>query len=148
MQRLVRTVLLVALTAGAGACAQADDARDWPAEGRRLGQQLVGQGATTTETACRQAVMRYVEDEDGPQSPANRGAMRAACQAVRPASPPPGQPRQAGRAVTTVLDSKLRVAGSKVPPQVTSTSRTGPPVANSAARSRSVFGACRTSLTV
>ena len=82
--RRVRWVLLVALAAGAPSCAQADGARDWPAEGRRLGQQLAGQGAATTEAACRRAVMRYVEDEDGPQSPANRGAMRAACEAVRP----------------------------------------------------------------
>ena len=79
-----RVVLVVALVAAAG-CAQADGARDWPAEGRRLGQQLAGQGVPTTEAACRRSVMRYVEDEDGPQSPANRGAMRAACQAVRPA---------------------------------------------------------------
>ena len=83
VQRLVRAVLLLAL-AGVGACAQADGARDWPAEGRRLGQQLAAQGAATSEAACRRAVMRYVEDEDGPQSPANRGAMRASCEAVRP----------------------------------------------------------------
>jgi len=64
------------------ACAQSDGDKDWPAEGRTLGEQLQEAGRAPDEAACRQAVMDYVEDNDEPQSPANRGAMREACDDV------------------------------------------------------------------
>lgn len=67
-------------------CAQQDGDKDWPAEGRLLGEQIRDDGRTPDEGSCRDAVMAYVEDNDAPSSPANRGAMREACERV-PAEP-------------------------------------------------------------
>ena len=79
----MRTAVVLLITALAlGGCAQSDGDKDWKAEGTRLGEQLRDAGKTTSEDACRSAVMAYVEDNDEPQSPANRGAMREACDAV------------------------------------------------------------------
>ena len=77
--RLIALLLLTVLLVG---CAQSDGDKDWAAEGRVLGQQLSGTGTPRSADACREAVMRYVDDNDAPQSPANRGVMRQACQAV------------------------------------------------------------------
>lgn len=78
----MRTAALLVATLALVGCAQSDGDKDWPAEGRRLGGQLRDAGTAPTESACRAAVMTYVRDNDGPASPANRGAMRAACDAV------------------------------------------------------------------
>lgn len=77
-----RTLLALSAALALSGCAQSDGDKDWPTEGRTLGEQLRDAGQERSEGACRTAVMAYVERHDQPQSPANRGAMREACRAV------------------------------------------------------------------